>query len=428
MGFSPIVVLCLIIGSAVGLQRIPLHRKPTVREQLAVHDSLDQLARFRNKSLTQIFERLQQQSENTELDNDSFENPRLGKEIDEILKNYQDAQYFGDITIGTPPQKFSVIFDTGSSNLWVPSKKCSWASIACYTHHKYDSSKSSTYKEDGRPFEIQYGSGSMKGFVSTDTTCVAGICVTGQKFAEATMEPGITFVMAKFDGILGMAYPQISVANLTPVFNNMVAQSLVPQPLFAFWLNRNPDAPQGGELTLGGMDPNHYFEPITYVPVDRQGYWQFPMDKIASGDTVLGCANGCQAIADTGTSLLIGPKDEVMKIQQKIGAKPLIMGEYMVDCAQIPNLPNITLVIGGKSYTLMGREYVLKVSSFGQSICLSGFMGMDMPPKIGPLWILGDVFIGRFYTVFDFGQNRVGFAEARPMAPGKRLFGWNGEH
>lgn len=75
------------------------------------------------------------------------------------------------------------------------------------------------------------------------------------------------------------------------------------------------------------MDPKHYQEPITWVPVTKKGYWQFTMDKIVSGESVLGCSQGCPAIADTGTSLLAGPMAEVKIIQEKIGAKPLFMGE-----------------------------------------------------------------------------------------------------
>lgn len=80
------------------------------------------------------------------------------------LTNYMDAQYYGTIEIGTPPQEFTVIFDTGSSNTWVPSKKCH--SLACYLHNRFDSSESETHESDSRDFVIRYGSGAVEGFIS----------------------------------------------------------------------------------------------------------------------------------------------------------------------------------------------------------------------------------------------------------------------
>jgi len=334
----------------------------------------------------------------------------------EPLSNYADAQYYGEISIGTPPQKFLVIFDTGSSNLWVPSKKCKFTNIACLLHNKYDSTKSTSYVNNGTAFEIRYGTGSMTGFLSTDTVNVAGLAIANQTFAEAVTEPGITFLAAKFDGILGLGFQTISVDGVPIVFDNMVKQGLVQQPIFSFYLNRDVDGKVGGEIIFGGSDPNFYQGEFTYAPLTKIGYWQFTMHGILienqSDNKIVGhvCESGCEAIADTGTSLIAGPKDQVDHLNRALGAMGPIKGIYMFNCNTTSTLPKIIFQINGKQFPLTADQYVFKQTTMGQSICISSFIAL--PAEI-PLWILGDVFIGNYYTEFDYGNKRVGFAPTK---------------
>ncbi|XP_065258901.1 cathepsin E [Emys orbicularis] len=389
-----LILLMLCLWLANGLQRVPLRRHKSLRKILREHGQLSKFWKAQKLDMIQYTE-------------DCSAVP----ETNEPLINYLDMEYFGQISIGTPPQNFTVLFDTGSSNLWVPSIYC--VSKACAMHSRFHPSDSNTYSEVGTPFSIQYGTGSLSGIIGSDQVTVEGITVSNQQFAESVSEPGNTFLDAEFDGILGLAYPSLAVDGVTPVFDNMMAQNLVDLPIFSVYMNRNPDSSVGGELLFGGFDPSHFSGTLNWVPVTKQGYWQIQLDNIQVGGTVAFCAEGCQAIVDTGTSLITGPSKEIKEMQNYIGAVPTD-GEYAVECNNLNVMPDVTFTINGIPYTLSPQAYTLMDNSDGMAFCTSGFQGLNMQPPAGPLWILGDVFIGQFYSVFDRGNNRVGLAPVVP--------------
>ncbi|KAI9818007.1 MAG: Vacuolar protease A [Phylliscum demangeonii] len=321
------------------------------------------------------------------------------------ISNFLNAQYFSEIAIGTPPQVFKVVLDTGSSNLWVPSSEC--GSIACYLHTKYDSSASSTFKENGTSFEIRYGSGSLKGFVSQDVVLVGDMQIKEQDFTEATSEPGLAFAFGRFDGILGLGYDTISVNRIVPPFYNMMQQNLLDQPVFAFYLGNSTDEGDESEVVFGGVDHDHYTGKVVKLPLRRKAYWEVELDAITFGDESAELEN-TGAILDTGTSLIVLPTTLAELLNREIGAKKSFNGQYTVDCSKRTQLPDLTFTLTGHNFSISAFDYILEV----QGSCISAFQGMDFPEPVGPLVILGDAFLRQWYSIYDMGKHAVGLAKA----------------
>lgn len=328
----------------------------------------------------------------------------LGGSDDVALTSYKQSQYYGTIQIGTPKKDFVVLFDTGSSNLWVPASNCT----NCASNHaQYNPADSSTFKPNGTKFEIRYGTGSMKGFVVHDTVYLGGLSADVD-FATATLEPGATFKAAKFDGILGLAWPTISVDGIVPVMQKLIQTGQLDEPLFAFYLNNDDDVK--GELAIGALDSARYTGNINYVDVASDTYWQVSMPSMTlRGKSITQVTN---AIVDSGTSLIVGPKNDVKAIAQIVGAQVVQAGEYSIDCDA--SVPDITVTVGGSpsfEMTIPGDALKIKVC-LGKFFCqcIFGMAGMDLPE---PLWILGDVLMREYYTVFNVGTNKVGFANLK---------------
>lgn len=396
MKASILLAASTLLGSTMAaVHKMPLKKIP-LSEQLAHHDIATQV-----KHLGQKYMGVRPSKHEEELYKiQDVDADGSGHTIP--VNNFLNAQYFSEIELGTPPQKFKVILDTGSSNLWVPSKQC--GSIACYLHNKYDSSASHTYKANGTSFEIRYGSGSLSGFVSQDTLTIGDLTVKKQDFAEATSEPGLAFAFGRFDGILGLGYDRLSVNGIVPPIYNMIDQGLLDEPVFAFYLGTTD---QQSEATFGGVDKDHFKGKLIKLPVTRKAYWEVELKSISFGDSTAKLES-TGAVLDTGTSLIALPTTLAELLNKEIGAKKGFNGQYTVDCSKRDSLPDLSFNLGGHDFAITAYDYVLEVSGS----CISAFMGMDFPEQVGPLAILGDAFLRKWYSVYDLGNNSVGLAKS----------------
>lgn len=335
------------------------------------------------------------------------------------LTDINNSQFVGDITVGEPGQPFRVIFDTGSSNLWINGDGCT--DEACMMHRRFHPDDSGTFTLLDTDMDVTFGTGQITGSLATDTFGLGpNLSVHGQTFGMIKRETGSVFKSGEFDGILGLSFPALSAASYTPVFDNIMSQQLLDENTFSFLYGRNEGVDSA--VMFGIPPPDVYKGEMHFVGVSKAVYWELALTDIYYGDKPMGVCpdQPCKLVVDTGTSLLTGPKEHMRELMQVVENEQQKIG-FSCSHKDLSSLPSITYVLedvneNGQrqvhNFTLEPEYYML--NSAQESTCKPGLMGLDVGAPRGPLWILGDVFMLKFFTVFsrnaDGKTGRVGFA------------------
>ncbi|KAJ7184643.1 acid protease [Mycena filopes] len=313
-----------------------------------------------------------------------------------------EVEWAGTITVGTPPQTFLIDFDTGSSDLWVPSASCT--STACSNKTQYDSSSSSTSEKMSGSFSIQYGDQStVSGPVCTDTVSAAGIQAPNQYFSPVTTMSS-DFGSDPCDGILGLGFPPISQLRQPPFFYTAYAAGGLAENLFSFYLADN-----GSELCLGCTNSNLYTGDIEFYPVNAStGFWQAGDARAKVSGSAIG--RNLKTIIDSGTTLMYGPPAVVKKMYAAVKGSKIFdanNGFYSFPCS---SPPEFAFNWGGRDWEIPAANVNLGLTAEGSEDCVGALVGADL--GLGPnVCLLGDAFMAGVYSVFDVGGEAIGFAQ-----------------
>jgi len=371
-----------------------------------------------------------------------------------------DVEYSGVIGFGTPPQYFRMLFDTGSSDIWVSNSNCT--SKTCENQHleKFDSALSTSFVNLHENFEIEYADGSeAKGSQCTDTVSISKtLLIPAQRFGSMTNVSMST--CAPVSGIVGLGLHDISVIGGNTVLDNIFQLGILNKPIFSLYLT---DQNGIGELIFGGTNTSHYEGCLVEVPVSSMsGYWEVPVngftltspagyftnyswlfnlstsDSDSSDYTWVELKNqsftttfnsSLPGIIDSGTSLIIGPYTDIAVIFASYGCEcvffeningtlflsPIdcIVGGMtrqldfgLVDCSVASvQVESLAFRMNNEFFELYNSELVIPVN--GTSFCM-----LALTTHNSSSWILGDPFLRSFYSVFNYLNHTVSFARA----------------
>lgn len=324
----------------------------------------------------------------------------------------QDLGYLATIQMGTPPQDYLILMDSGSADLWVGAENCaSENGGGCGNHNFLGPKSSSSFVDTQAPFQVTYGSGAVQGNIITDNIVVAGLALNAHTFGVASTE-SVQFSdnSTPFDGLMGLAQSTLSEQGVLTPIEAMAKAGLVPAAITSYKISRLADNKNDGEITFGGLDTTK-FNPATLVTlpnVSKQGFWESAMDSVSVDGTDLGLT-GRTAILDTGTTLIIAPPADALAVHQAIaGAASDGQGGFTVPCT---TNASVALTFGGATFAIDTRDLAFQpvdpTNPTGD--CVSGISAGNIGGA--QEWLVGDVFLKNAYFSTDVTKNTLSLAQ-----------------
>ncbi|KAF8889728.1 aspartic peptidase domain-containing protein [Gymnopilus junonius] len=315
------------------------------------------------------------------------------------------AKYQQTFVLNFRAQTFTIVLDTGSSDLWFASTSCQ----ICRTNAPlFQTAISQSFRASTDPgVTITYASGAVKGAIGSDKVTMGGFTISSQTFV-----------------VVDSATSDILQA--TPFWQALLNDKKFSSPDMGFWLakaspsSKTTEVP-GGVFTLGGTNSSLYSGSIDFqkLPMSTPSFWLQNLTVVTVGGRSVQIASGLSAI-DTGTTLIVGPSTDVAAIWAAVpnsSPSEIVEGFFRFPCTAHVNM---SLSFGGKAWPITPQDMNIGPETTGSSFCLGAIntmAGAVSGPGL-PSWIIGDTFLKNVYTVFRASPPSVGFAQLSTLAGG----------
>lgn len=340
-----------------------------------------------------------------------------------------------NVSIGTPNQTFLLLFDTGSSDTWIPSQACTQEE-GCVSGNQFNPDQSSTYHSTNYPLNITYGTGNALGDYFVDTISVGNLTLDKQVLAvvdtnegpiahqNTTEEGGDEYVL---DGILGAGYPAGTIMfqrfnqSYYPFPQALWQAHKIPEPIFSVYIGESEEAEWCGEVVFGGVNQEKtagdmvYTDVVTYVQKSTglkvHTRWNAIVQGFQLGTADFRLPPNTPFTIDTGSNFMYLPLDLANNLAKAIRDDVQVVdNQYVVDCSVLEDETDLKIIFplqgnAAQSVFISTPVKNLVARRVEDGVCILFFVPSEH-------YILGNMLLRNFVTVYDFGQHRIGFAPA----------------